>query len=61
MKFIVRTTEAVAGTYLVEAEDEDEAREAVGEGLPDIDWDCVEQQDYDAFEVKIDEVEESGE
>lgn len=53
--FVVTTWETVRGTYKVKALSEAEAREKFG-GLP-IDWEGVEQHDYQAFEVEVRSVE----
>jgi hypothetical protein len=52
MKFIVTTEESVRGTYEVEADSETEAASRfAGRG---IDWQGVEQVNYEAYMVELD-------
>lgn len=55
--FIVKTEESVTGTYLVEAEDEKQARERFNEDSGKLDWDHVEQTDYMAYTCEVQSVE----
>lgn len=53
--FIVTTWEHVEGRYRVEADSAEEAQAKFGN--PKIDWEKVEQLDYQAFEVDVRSVE----
>lgn len=55
--FIVKTEESVTGTYLVEAEDEKQARERFHEDSGKLDWDHIEQTDYMAYTCEVQSVE----
>lgn len=59
-EFIVTTTEYVAGTYRVDAEDADEARAKFEKPRHLIDWEDVDQTDYMAFRVEVRDVVASG-
>lgn len=55
--FIIKTLEDVVGTYRVEADSPEEATAKFGD--PAIDWESVEQLDYQAYSLEVDSVEEA--
>lgn len=57
-EYIVRTVENVGGTYRVSAESPEDAIAQFKDEPNGINWDRVEQIDYNCFGLEVDKVEE---